>query len=886
MKQTRLIILILAMLMPMMASAVVKRTVHVATAGTLSNYISEDEKYQIEKLTLTGEINGDDIRFLREMSGGVTSGSEGWYTRGHTNGSLSVLDMSGVNIVAGGWYILEKYSDYKDYHTLNSNDVIPSVAFAYCNKLTSIAIPNSVTEIGSSAFEACTALTSITIPSSVTSIGRAPFNGCNDLVSIKVESGNTVYDSRNNCNAIIETETNTLISGCKKTIIPNSVTSIGYGALACIKDLTSMTIPNSVTSIEDLAFYYCKDLTSITIGSGVTSIGNEAFEGCSSLTSVTIPNSVTTIGSNAFRSCSTLTSVTIGSGVTSIGNHAFSDCSGVTSIKVESGNNVYDSRNNCDAIIETASNTLVVGCKNTAIPNSVTSIGDDAFWGCNSLTSVTIPNSVTTIGERSFSGCSGLTAVTIPNSVTTISSDAFASCSSLTSVTIPNSVTTIGRNAFWGCKGLTDVYCYAESVPVASNAFNYSNIDNATLYVPKGFVDAYKALVPWSTFKTIVEMGTVKLNKTKANLEKGKTMTLTPTVASPDKSVTWKSSNTAVATVTSKGKVKGVKAGTATITCTSVSTGAKATCKVTVGYVKLDQAEAILEKTKTMTLTAMVYPSKLTDKSVTWKSSNTKVATVSVDGMVTGVKAGTATITCISNATGLKTTCEVLVGYVKLDQTDAIIQKGKTKTLTATVYPSKLEDKNVTWTSSNTKIATVTSKGKVKGVKAGTATITCTSNATGLKTTCKVTVGYVKLDQTEVTVKKGKTVTLAATVYPSKLTDKSVTWESSNKKVATVTSKGKVKGVEAGVAVITCTSNAIGLSTICIVIVTTTSTSRSLDGDDDETTEFKDVVAPAVIEPFDVYDLSGRKVLHQVTSLDGLANGIYIVNGKKVLKKQ
>ena len=181
----------------------------------------------------------------------------------------------------------------------------------------------------------------------------------------------------------------------------------------------------------------------------------------------------------------------------------------------------------------------------------------------------------------------------------------------------------------------------------------------------------------------------------------------------------------------------------------------------------------------------------------------------------------------------------------------------------------------------------MTSKGKVKGVKAGTATITCTSNATGLKTTCKVTVGYVKLDQTEATVKTGKTVTLKAAVYPSSLTDKSVTWESSNKKVATVTSAGKVKGIKAGLAVITCTSNATGLSTTCIVTVTATAGTRSMEGDDnDEVTDIDEVKASAAIEPFDVYDLSGHKVLHQVTSLDGLPDGIYIVNGKKILKKK
>ena len=302
------------------------------------------------------------------------------------------------------------------------------------------------------------------------------------------------------------------------------------------------------------------------------------------------------------------------------------------------------------------------------------------------------------------------------------------------------------------------------------------------------------------------------------------------------------------------------------------------------GKVKLNKTKATIEKGKTLKLKATVTPTYLEDKSVTWQSSDTKVAKVSSSGKVTAVKAGTATITCTSNATSAKATCKVTVGYVKLDKAEAVVQKGKTVTLKAAVYPSSLKDQSVIWESSNTKIATVTSKGKVKGVKAGKAAITCTSVATGLSATCVVTVGYVSLDQTEVSVKKGKTVTLKAEVYPLSLEDKSVTWVSSNTKVATVTSAGKVKGIKAGSAAIKCISNATGLSATCIVTVTTSAGSRSMDGDDDdETTGIEEKVV--AVEPFDVYDLGGRKVLHQVTSLDGLPDGIYIVNGKKILKK-
>ena len=236
---------------------------------------------------------------------------------------------------------------------------IGNSAFQYCAGLTSVTIPNSVTSIGIYAFYYCYGLTSITIPNSVTTIGEWAFDGCYGLTSIVVEGGNPVYDSRNGCNALIKTASNTLIAGCQNTIIPNTVTSIGAAA----------------------------------------------FYGCTGLTSVTIPNSVTSIARNAFGNCTGLTSITIPNSVTSIAKGAFSHCDGLTSIIVEGGNPVYDSRENCNAIIETASNTLIAGCQNTTIPNTVTIIGADAFNYCTSLTNITIPNSVTTIEERAFGGC-------------------------------------------------------------------------------------------------------------------------------------------------------------------------------------------------------------------------------------------------------------------------------------------------------------------------------------------------------------------------------------------------------------------------------------------------------------------------------------------------
>ncbi len=326
----------------------------------------------------------------------------------------------------------------------NSVTSIEDNAFAYCSGLTSVTIPNSVTSIGSYAFLSCSGLTSVTIGNSVTSIGDYAFSACSGLTSITVSSGNTVYDSRNNCNAIIETATNTLLFGCQTTTIPTSVTSIGYRAFSGCSSLTSITIPNSVTSIGDYAFSGCSSLTSVTIGNSVTSIGYRAFYYCRGLTSVTIPNSVTSIGIGAFWYCTGLTSVNIGNSVTSIGKCAFSRCSG--------------------------------------------------------LTSITIPNSVTSIEYCTFEYCSGLTSVTIPNSVTSIGGYAFYGCSGLTSITIPTSVTSIGQYPFEGCTGLDSIVM----LPLAPPSMGYGSIfyyNSALCYVRCGALAAYQSAVgPYSRF--------------------------------------------------------------------------------------------------------------------------------------------------------------------------------------------------------------------------------------------------------------------------------------------------------------------------------------------------------------------------------------------------
>jgi len=461
---------------------------NVAKAGTLNQLVSYSQKNQIINLKLTGLLNGDDIRFIREMAGRDSNGNK-------TEGQLQILDLSEASIVAGGDYYYYKSS--KKYY-INDN-TLTNYVFYQCENLSSIEIPKTVIKIGDYAFYDCKSLTSIDIPNDVAEIGDYAFSNCTNLTSID---------------------------------IPNSVTEIENDAFAYCTSLTSVNIPNSVTKIEFAVFSDCTNLTSVNIPNSITKIEYAVFSGCTSLTSVNIPNSVTKIESAVFSGCTSLTSINIPNSVTAIESLAFNNCTSLTSIDIPNS-------------VTRLANQIFRGCTSLAsvnLSNSITKIESAVFSGCTSLASINLPESITMIGSRAFEGCSNLTSIDIPNSVTEIENDAFAYCTSLTSIDIPESVTTIKEKVFYGCTnlvsatipskiatlitkvpyGLTSykdvsavfaecttlkkVYVKSVNPPaIKYDTFSEYSYDYATLYVPEGCKEAYLEHSGWQKFKTIVE---------------------------------------------------------------------------------------------------------------------------------------------------------------------------------------------------------------------------------------------------------------------------------------------------------------------------------------------------------------------------------------------
>ena len=772
-------------------------------------------------------------------------------------------------------------------------ETIPQYAFSGCSSLTSITFPDSVTSIGENAFYNCSSLVSITLPDGVTSIGNSAFSGCSSLTSITLPDGVTSIG-------------NSAFSGCSSLTsitIPESVTSIGNSAFSRCSSLTSITIPDSVTSIRDSTFEYCSSLTNITIPGSITSIGDSAFSGCtglqsagpigsgsdyefgwtatipqyafsgcSSLTSITFSDGVTSIGYQAFSGCTSLTSITIPEGVTSIDGFAFSGCSSLTSITLpEDITRIsYGTFRRCSSL------------NSITIPDGVTSIGDSAFSDCSNLTSITIPDSVTRIGRSAFSNCSSLTSVSLPESLTTISNSVFGGCSSLKEVSFFN-IYTIEPYAFGGCTSLEKVWM-TNTVQIIDTGAFIGCLDNMTVHY----------------LGTEEEWNTININSDNEPLQNAqiiyenavKTLTLSPdsyavairdtvqigVVVTPEDASTdcfeWSSSDPAVATVDQNGIVTAVSDGYATITAKVPYGSVSASCTISAytvnaNGVTIADGENILAVGESIDLDPVFDPVNTTNQNVIWSSSNETIASVDDDGVVTGHKQGTVTITVQTEDGGFTATKDITVIQpvtgISLDEEEISLAIRDSRQLKASITPEDATNKTVIWTSNNEEVAKVDDTGFVTVLSEGTAVITVTTEDGGLTAQCTVT-GYavpvagitVIEEDSSSEIEFGRTGNIQISFEPENATDQDLTWSSSDESIAVVDENGVVTAVGEGPVTITATSDDGGFKASKeIVIFYKHLTSLSFSEDSAEVLKTNTVELTPVYEPADA---SNKKV--------------------------
>ena len=601
-------------------------------------------------------------------------------------------------------------------------------AFSYSSSLTSVEIPNSVTYIDWYAFWNCRGLTSVEIPNSVTSIGYRAFYGCSGLEKVEISD---------------------LEAWCKISFDDAEANPIYYSHNLFLngQEIKNLIIPETVQELKSYVFYDCDGLTSVVI-----------------------PNSVTSIGIEAFHYCNGLTSVCIGNSVTSIGIEAFLGCSGLESITVESGNSAYDSRDNCNALIKTATNELLLGCKNTIIPNSVTSIGNYAFCGCSGLTSLVIPNSVTSIGNSAFEDCNNLAMVFYNATNCTIGTSYSSVFNTNCTFVIGENVTKL-PNKLLSSDFIGKIVSLA-SVPPAISATTFPS--SATVYVSPDSYTSYWMDEKWgkmaieeiSTPVTSIALNAESLHITTTTKSASLEATVTPADATL-KNLYWTSSDPLIATVDQNGLVTRRREGSATITVNAIDgSGAMATCQVTVDAIiaeslELSPAELSLSPNKSYRINAIYTPDDISSKNFEWSCSDEGVATFkkNLDSSitVTAIADGNATITCrTTDGSNLTATCEVTVvtESLELDPSEITISKNQTAVIKPVFLPLGTPNRPCEWSGSDENVVKykANSDGSITvlGAADGVAIITChTTDGSDLTATCTVTVGTGAVDGIE-----------------------------------------------------------------------------------------------------------------------------------------
>ena len=656
--------------------------------------------------------------------------------------TLNVIpEIYGCKVTAISYNFLQYYFDSKsDFYNIEKIVLpagvkkIPKDTFYHDTYLKEIQFADDLYYIGDNAFSGCTNLKKIPKLNNIMELNSFAFCNCYSLEEINIPFGVVKIGKQAlyNCKSL------------KEINLPETVFSIGSYAFAGCESVEKFNIPQNVTYLNYGLFKNCKSLKLMNIGENITKLGKELFKNCTSLEEVYIPYTVKSIDTGIFDNCTSLCGIYIDSN-----NPSYTDLNGILVNKEKTKlilypagrtsktytvpigitnfeNGAFGYTQNLEKVIfqdgvESLSYELFYknnSIKSVELSDSVKTINDRAFFSCTNLEEITLPDSVTKLGTGVFTDCTSLKKAVIPYSISELSDNTFYNCSSLEDVTLEN-VKKIGKYAFKGtnlksivldttvedvgilafvdCKYLRKVTCLNRNVDLKLNSIGYYTSDNGEYYYRKGVVDiiGYKG----STAEKLTQE--VKLFRF-FDIENPTTTTpttTTPTVVKPTK-------------LTLNKKI-------VVLNKYSRNTGTK--------------------------LNATVTPTNATNKSVIWKSSNSKVAKVDSKGNVTTVSKGTCIITAISTVDSkVKATCKVTVVQkvvsVKLSAKSKTIKKGKSFTLKATVLPTNANMKAVTFTSTNKKVATVNSKGKVTAKKVGKTTIIVTTKDSKKQAKCTLKV--------------------------------------------------------------------------------------------------------------------------------------------------
>ena len=631
-------------------------------------------------------------------------------------------------------------------------------AFAKNTYLQSVVIPDTVTVIQESAFAECTNLSSVVLSENLVDLGRAAFSEI-ALTAIEIpkslETAHVLFDNGRDCSdgpfenceklKIVTFEKGTthiaqfLFAGCtgiESIQIPQTVVMIKQGGFKNCVNLQNIIMPDVIQQVDNYAFKDCTKLDKIHIPDNIKKISKELFQDCTALKEIVLSDNITSIEDEAFENCTSLTKVTVGNKVSSIGRDVFSGCTALPQITLPASVQTIGDKafSHCEALAD------------VKLSEGLTSIGSYAFEYNIALPKVTLPNTLESLGERAFQYCDVLADVDLGAGLKVIPKYCFYEDPALQKVILPYQFTTVNASAFANCTKLTDITFNRNVSSVDASALSYK--DKTTIHGVKGTYAETFASDNGFKFEALNAPVTgITLSKEKIEIAKDKSIRLTASLTPVDTSdeLTWTSSNEEVATV-EDGVVKAVGLGEAEIVAMAGSVTKSCPVKVYQGVnnITLDVTSHTMTIGDFLQLTATIYPKDAEYKDVIWSSNNEDVAVVDQKGLVQAKAYGKVKITATSKDGGLEAVCNVTVEpvavtEVSLNAKAVTLKVGETYQLKETILPENATDKTVTWTSSNTKAATV-SGGAVTAVGTGSAVIIVKTNSGAKTASCTVTV--------------------------------------------------------------------------------------------------------------------------------------------------